>query len=234
MSVCRFVALALLVAAPGPVLASPFETLDQTPAHGLEVAGMVDHDRRDGAETSAVALSLIAGLGANTEASLTLAHGWEAQGRHSRREGGLDPSLALKWRFHDSGGWAAAAEPSLSAPMGELTDGEWRLRLPFGIRRQFDRASLSAMVGYDHGFGNAGDDVFGGVLGTYAISDTLVVGAELAANAPAGNFSAGEVRGNIGFIWDMSDRLQMYGLAGRVLEGPEGGTLMRIALHVAF
>ena len=118
----------------------------------------------------------------------------------------------------------------------ELTEDAWRLSLPVGVTRQFDRFAVTGMVGYDVGFNEAEDGAFAGVLASYQLTESFLLGAELAADAPVDDFAERELRGNFSFIWDASDRLQVYGLVGQVLDHPAGedGTLARLALHAAF
>ncbi|WP_332769472.1 hypothetical protein [Phenylobacterium sp.] len=218
---------------PAVAAASPFETLDPYPAASLEVSSAVDY-ARGGAGVGEVILrhGAATGLGENLEASITFSHGW-TDGDGSRRRIAGEPAVAVKWRFHEGSRSTAAIEPALSSPSGH--DG-LRLSLPVGIAWRSGRLGLRGALGYDHVFADAHGAMFTGVLATYALADHFTLGVELAADAPVGELSDPQVRGNVGFIWAPTDRIEVHGLAGRSLatSASEESTLVRLVLQAAF
>lgn len=225
--------LVLAALEPTAAAASPFETLDPYPAASLQISSTVDYARSEGAVREVVlthgAATRLAG---NVEGSLSVSHGWTTDGGdHSKLA--VEPSLAVKWRLHEGSRWAVAIEPGLSATLGQ---DDMRLSLPVGAAWRSGSLALRWALGYDHAFAEGEGAAFAGVLTTYALAADLALGVELAADAPIGQLSDPQVRGNVGFIWSATDRIEIHGLAGGSLRRPggHGAALVRLVLQATF
>jgi hypothetical protein len=240
----RRLALAATLCVPSLAAhAAPFETGGLDPAEHMEIK-MAVSGKTGGSRWSGAAPSVELTYPATEDLELAVKTEHKFLRNESASHSGLgDTEVGAKWRAfaqdRDGHRVGLTLEPHLIAPTGDASrgfgDGAWMLELPAIVGRAAGRWELSAQAGYLHVFGPADDKLTVAGLVTLAASETLEMGVELAADAPATHLGKRHIRANIGFKHHPTRGLEVQTLIGRSLHnhGDARITQFKIALEYA-
>jgi hypothetical protein len=218
--------------APAAVAGSPFETGDPSIAEMYELKTTYQQKRSEGSrQIVAPKFSFTVPVATDWEASAGISEGWRRKGSTSTH-GLRDTTVATKWRFFNAGAdsWLPdlAIEPEFAIPTGSerkgLGERHARFTLPLYLGKTFGRFGVAAEIGYSRSLGRHADDEMPyGFLVTYKVSDELTVGSEVAGSMPRDEPDSYDLSGNVGAKWKVASGVQLQGLVGRSLAGPNHG-----------
>jgi hypothetical protein len=224
-------AAAALCCWPLVAVASPFEVPDVDPDENLELK--TTFERRSSGpsrEWDAPQFELTFPVAPDVEVSVETGYAIEELDGESRR-GLSDTELSAKWRFLHTDRAKLTLQPAVTFDTGDdLGEDDHAFELAVIGARIYGTYELNARIGYERAFGGEEDAVFGSVLLLHTLSDSLRIGAELAAD----HEDALHLRANLGVKWEVSDHMELQALIGRTLEHEDSPPVTRAKLVIEY
>jgi hypothetical protein len=215
---------------------NPFETGDADPAATAELKSGLSWQSSPTEDTwVAPNVELTLPVAAKLEATVAVNYG-RVDHRHEKKRSGLhDMLVATKWQFAGTDdSWRLAVEPALSIPTGDedkgLGSGAWQLELPLFASRQYGAVGVNGKFGVRRAFGRDEDAIVAGGMATLALSDSVEIGAEIVGDTLVDDSDAYHLRGNIGFVWQLTPAASVQGLAGKTIENRHGDRIEQARL----